>query len=89
MPTLQEWVEGYRQSWVNRDPGAAAALFTTDATYRANIFEEPFRGPEGVADYWRTVTASQWSPSTQPASQNAGHTRPVISGRLLVACSAS
>ena len=35
------------------------------------------------------VTASEWMPSTQAASHGAGHSRPVNSGKLLVACSRS
>jgi hypothetical protein len=57
--TLEDWIEGYRLAWVNRDPEAAAALFTPDATYRSNIVEEPHTGREGVEYYWRTVTESQ------------------------------
>lgn len=57
--TVDEWIEGYRQAWEERDPDAAAALFTDDATYRSLIFEEPHVGIQGVADYWRSVTESQ------------------------------
>ena len=57
--TLDEWVEGYRRAWVERDTDAVTRLFTEDGTYRANIFEEPFRGRSGVADYWNSVTAVQ------------------------------
>jgi nuclear transport factor 2 (NTF2) superfamily protein len=57
--TLDRWIDGYRLAWENRDPAAAAALFTPDATYRSNIFEEPHLGREGVHSYWEAVTASQ------------------------------
>jgi hypothetical protein len=57
--TLDEWVEGYRRAWVERDADTVSALFTDNATYRANIFEEPFRGRPGVAEYWSSVTAVQ------------------------------
>lgn len=57
--TTAEWVESYRQAWESRDAGAAAALFTPDATYRSNIFEAPHRGQDGVREYWSDVTASQ------------------------------
>ena len=57
--TLEDWIEGYRFAWENRDPVAAAGLFTIDATYRSNIFEDVHRGREGVHEYWRTVTRSQ------------------------------
>jgi nuclear transport factor 2 (NTF2) superfamily protein len=60
MPSsLDDWIEGYRLAWESRDADAAAQLFTADATYRSNIFEEPHVGREGVADYWRSVTAGQ------------------------------
>lgn len=57
--SVDEWVEGYRQAWVTMDDSAAAALFTPDGTYRSNIYEEPHVGREGVAAYWRGVTAVQ------------------------------
>lgn len=57
--TLDEWVEGYRIAWEQRDAQAASALFTPDATYRDNIFEAPHRGATGVHQYWAEVTASQ------------------------------
>ncbi|CAN5868331.1 hypothetical protein BH23ACT5_BH23ACT5_12430 [soil metagenome] len=57
--SLDEWVEGYRMAWETRDPGAAAALFTSDATYRSSIVEEPHQGQEGVRGYWESVTATQ------------------------------
>ena len=57
--TITEWVEGYRRAWEERDPDAAAALFTEDATNRSLIFEEPHRGRSGVAEYWRVVTEGQ------------------------------
>src|SRR4029079_12731977 len=41
------------------DADAAAALFAEGATYRSNIFEAPYEGPEGVRQYWTDVTASQ------------------------------
>jgi predicted SnoaL-like aldol condensation-catalyzing enzyme len=57
--SLDEWIEGYRVAWENRDPAAAASLFTEDATYRSNIFEEPHTGRDGVGDYWTSVTSTQ------------------------------
>jgi len=53
------WAEAYRQAWENADSEAAAALFAEDSAYRANIFEEPYTGRQGVADYWTTVTTVQ------------------------------
>ncbi|HKX73830.1 MAG TPA: nuclear transport factor 2 family protein [Acidimicrobiia bacterium] len=57
--TLEDWIEAYRLAWVNRDAEAAAALFSEDASYRSNIFEEPHRGRSGVKEYWESVTSTQ------------------------------
>jgi len=57
--TIDAWIESYRRAWEERDPTAAAALFTDDATYRSLIFEEPHVGASGVSAYWTAVTESQ------------------------------
>jgi hypothetical protein len=54
-----EWLEAYRKAWVERDPTAAAALFTADATYAEQPYQDAFAGPAGVRDYWARVTATQ------------------------------
>jgi len=56
---VDAWSEAYRRAWETRDSEAAAALFTEDANYRDNIFEEPHAGRQGVRDYWSGVTAAQ------------------------------
>jgi hypothetical protein len=56
---IDEWVESYRLAWEQADDVAVADLFTEDATYRSNIFEEPHLGREGIRDYWRGVTDTQ------------------------------
>jgi ketosteroid isomerase-like protein len=53
------WLEAYRVAWEDKDADAAAALFAERATYRSNIFEEPYEGRDGVRRYWQTVTATQ------------------------------
>lgn len=57
--TIEGWLAGYREAWVRRDPAAAAALFTEDATYQEEPFAEPYVGTDGIAGYWATVTATQ------------------------------
>lgn len=62
MPTLdqvRDWAESYRVAWETADSEAAASLFTEDASYRSNIYEEPHRERSGVVDYWNGVTAAQ------------------------------
>jgi hypothetical protein len=57
--TVQEWVDAYAQAWRDRDADAAARLFTDDSSYREHPLQEPYRGAEGVRDYWANVTATQ------------------------------
>ena len=57
--TPDEWLAAYRRAWVERDPDAAAALFSDDATYLEQPYGEAFAGPQGVRDYWERVTATQ------------------------------
>jgi ketosteroid isomerase-like protein len=56
---VASWLEGYRVAWEQQDADAAAALFDEHGTYRANIFEEPFEGRDGVRRYWQDVTSTQ------------------------------
>lgn len=56
---LGSWLEAYRRAWEDADVEAAAALFTEDATYRSNIFQEPYEGRDGVREYWEEATATQ------------------------------
>jgi hypothetical protein len=57
--TIAEWLAEYRRAWIERDADAAAALFTADALYREQPYEEAFAGPEGVRAYWAGVTETQ------------------------------
>ena len=53
------WLEAYRKAWEDKDADAAAALFDERATYRSNIFEEPYEGRDDVRRYWSEVTQTQ------------------------------
>ena len=57
--TPQEWLDAYRKAWTERDAEAAAALFTEDATYAEQPYQDAFVGRKGVHDYWARVTAAQ------------------------------
>lgn len=56
---LEVWLTRYGAAWEARDPEAAAALFSADAAYRDTPYSEPYRGRDGVRQYWSTVTADQ------------------------------
>ena len=76
--SIEEWVEGYRRAWETRDAEAVVALFTADATYRSNIFEEPHRGHAGIDEYWRSVTASQSEVAVRTGRPFADGTRVAV-----------
>jgi hypothetical protein len=57
--TPQEWLDAYRKAWIHRDADSAAALFTEDATYAEQPYQDAFVGRKGVREYWARVTATQ------------------------------
>ena len=57
--TVQRWVDAYADAWRERDPDAAAALFTEDCLYWDHPLGEPNRGAAGVRAYWANATATQ------------------------------
>jgi hypothetical protein len=57
--TPDEWLERYRRAWIERDADTAATLFTEDAIYREQPFQEPFIGREAIRRYWHDVTRPQ------------------------------
>jgi hypothetical protein len=57
--TVQEWIDAYADAWRERDPDAAAALFTESCSYRPHPLQEAYRGSEGVRSYWADVTSTQ------------------------------
>ena len=54
-----EWLAAYRTAWLQHDADAAAALFTEDATYAEQPYQDAFAGPAAVREYWARVTATQ------------------------------
>jgi hypothetical protein len=53
-----EWLAACRDAWLRRDAAAAAALFTEDATYAQQPYQEAFASRAGLRDYWARVTAT-------------------------------
>src|SRR5688500_18281032 len=68
------WIEAYRQAWETADADLVLTLFTEDASYRANPFEEPHHGHAGIRAYWESVTSQQREPSVRMG-------RPFVNGR--------
>ena len=57
--SVRGWGESYARAWEQADADAVVALFTPDATYRSNIFDEPHSGADGIRAYWERVTSIQ------------------------------
>ena len=55
----QEWLDLMGRAWRDRDPEAAAALFTEDAVYWSEPFRSPLLGRAEIADYWKSATSNQ------------------------------
>jgi limonene-1,2-epoxide hydrolase len=54
---LEAWLARYGAAWEGLDPKLAGSLFTEDAIYQENPYEDPWKGRAGVEKYWRTETA--------------------------------
>jgi SnoaL-like domain len=57
--TVQEWIEAYGRAWREKDPAAAASLFTDTAVYRSHPLREPHVGTEAIHAYWSRATRDQ------------------------------
>jgi len=56
---LESWLAAYGAAWEAKDPAQVAALFTENALYQETPYAEPYRGRDGIASYWASVTADQ------------------------------
>ncbi|HEV8383452.1 MAG TPA: nuclear transport factor 2 family protein [Candidatus Acidoferrales bacterium] len=52
-PVLWRIMEDYRRAWERQDAELLLSLFTEDATYHENPFNEPLAGLEAIRAYWR------------------------------------
>ncbi len=57
--TFSAWVNTLIRAWENRDAQAAADLFTNNATYQENPFDEPLRGRAAIRAYWADLPRTQ------------------------------
>jgi uncharacterized protein (TIGR02246 family) len=58
-PAADAWLRKLADAWQQRDPDAAAALFTEDATYSTDPYSPPSRGRSAIRDYWAGEVAGQ------------------------------
>src|SRR5580704_14994875 len=57
--SFKQWLDSYARAWMGRDPLAAAALYTDDATYQVTPFSEPLRGRDAIYEYWDDVAKTE------------------------------
>jgi ketosteroid isomerase-like protein len=55
----RKWLDQLDAAWRDRDPEAAAALFSIDAIYRSHPFQSPLLGRTEIAAYWTSATEHQ------------------------------
>jgi hypothetical protein len=46
------WLDGYSRAWKTYDPEQIGELFSEDAVYFDNPFDEPVRGREAIVAWW-------------------------------------
>jgi uncharacterized protein (TIGR02246 family) len=46
------WLDRYSQAWATYDPEKIGALFSEDAVYAYNPFDEPVRGRKAIVASW-------------------------------------
>lgn len=49
---VQAWLDRYLQAWLSYDRDEIAALFSEDAEYRYQPWEEPIRGVDAIVESW-------------------------------------
>ena len=50
--SVTQWLQDYVSAWKSYDPDAIRALFSPDAGYRYNPYDEPLRGREAILANW-------------------------------------
>ncbi|HTE67351.1 MAG TPA: nuclear transport factor 2 family protein [Actinomycetes bacterium] len=72
------WLDGYSQAWKTYDPEQIGALFSEDAVYFYNPFDEPVTGREAIV--------ASWLEERDEAGTYEGRYRPVlVAGDVAVA----
>ena len=67
---VAQWLAAYSKAWVSYDPQAIGELFSADATYYYNPYDEPVRGREAIV--------ANWLEDRDPAGRYKGEYQPVV-----------
>src|SRR5689334_18123888 len=52
LQSVQKWLNDYVSAWKSYDAAAIGALFSQDAKYRYNPYDEPVTGREAIVAAW-------------------------------------
>jgi len=52
LEAVQAWLNAYLEAWRGNEPEAIGALFSEDATYAYNPWDEPVRRREAIVVDW-------------------------------------
>jgi hypothetical protein len=71
--TVQKWLDDYISAWKTYDGAAIGALFSENASYRYNPYDEPVRGRDTIIDSWlkNRDTPNTYSAKYQPIAVDA------------------
>jgi hypothetical protein len=81
--SVAKWLQDYVKAWEFYDPEAIGVLFSQDATYRYNPYDEPVRGRDAIVANWLEYrdAPNTYSAEYQPVAVE-GNTA-VANGRTL------
>jgi uncharacterized protein (TIGR02246 family) len=57
--SFESWLKKYGTAWRDRNPHAAADLYTEDGTYQVTPFVQPMCGRQAIFEYWSQVVRTQ------------------------------
>ena len=52
LQNVKAWLDRYVEAWRANDPALIGALFTEDAVYHADPFDDPLRGRQAIVEAW-------------------------------------
>src|SRR3989338_8005821 len=59
MSDFENWFTKHGKAWSERNPKAAASLFSKDCKYYESVFEEPCKSWDGILKLWSIVPENQ------------------------------
>lgn len=57
--SFESWLEEYGRAWRDKNPQAAADLYTDDGTYQVTPFVKSMRGRPAIFEYWSEVARTE------------------------------